>query len=93
MYRIPSILATSALLAVTVLGTACGSLPAAPPHTPQWSFDAAADAPLARLAAASLPATPQPGINLCVPHTCSCGADGNVRGTPTAYCTNAMPAG
>ena len=59
MTRIPSILATTALLAATVLGAACSSLPVAPPHTPQRSIDAAADAPLARLAAASLPTAAQ----------------------------------
>ena len=64
MHRIPSILATAALLAATVLGPACSSLPDAPPHTPQWAFGPAADAPLARLAAASLPAAPQPQSGL-----------------------------
>ena len=51
-------LCAAALLSATVLSSACSSLPAAAPHTPQHAFDAAADAPLARLAAASLPPAP-----------------------------------
>jgi len=60
------LLSAAVLLGAAVLGTACSSLPAARPHTPQQAFAGAADAPLARLAAASLPATPQPlsGVQL-----------------------------
>jgi putative cardiolipin synthase len=58
----------AAWLLAAALGAACTSMPAAPPRAPQQAVHAPADAPLVRLATASLPAaSPQlSGLQLLV---------------------------